>query len=347
MELIDALPAEIKTIFSRIFEISTKRGKFILPETMREWAEERMGKCEEQMIVRVTNKVTFEGTLFNDLRSRRPIDVKVGEELEKIIEDTKGGPFCNPDTMTPSDVFGRVRGKHCVTASNIAKYDYLHAVLIFKDHNPFIDDEGKIADYLDTAMKWIVKANEYDNKAIYPFFMWNCLWRAAASIVHGHAQILVADMPYSRAEFIRNASEAYFNRYGGYYFEDLFDVHKSLGLAMGWNGVKLMCNLTPVKEKEVVIISGELEKLPYWISRTLNCYYRLGVRSFTLAMFMPPIRDVDGWEEFPYIVRIVDRGDPMSRTTDIGAMELYAGHSVVSSDPFKIMEELRSEFENQ
>jgi hypothetical protein len=35
------------------------------------------------------------------------------------------------------------------------------------------------------------------------------------------------------------------------------------------------------------------------------------------------------------MVRIVDRGDPLSRTVDFGGMELYAA-SVVSSDPLRL-----------
>ena len=37
---------------------------------------------------------------------------------------------------------------------------------------------------------------------------------------------------------------------------------------------------------------------------------------------------------------MVDRGDPMNRTADFGAMELYAS-SVVSSDPFRVAAALR------
>jgi len=345
-ELIESLSENKRALFNRIFDVSINTGKFILPDTMRKWAEQKFGKCEEQVIVRVTNKVTYEGTLFNELRSKRPIDVKAADELEKIIKETEGGPFCNPETQTPSDVFGRIRGKYCITASNIAKYDYLHAVLIFKDHNPFVYEEEKITDYIETAMKWIEKAYKYDKKAIYPFFMWNCLWRAAASIVHGHAQVLVADKPYSRAEFVRNAAEKYQSEYGTDYFDDLYTVHESLGLGFRAGDVRIVSNLTPIKEKEIIMLSEGVKELPYCVSRTLKCYYRLGVRSFTFAIFMPPIVEIKGWEKFPYITRIVDRGDPMSRTTDIGAMELYAGHSVVSSDPFRIIEELRSEFDN-
>ncbi|CAA9437713.1 MAG: Polyribonucleotide nucleotidyltransferase (polynucleotide phosphorylase), partial [uncultured Rubrobacteraceae bacterium] len=56
----------------------------------------------------------------------------------------------------------------------------------------------------------------------------------------------------------------------------------------------------------------------------------------------PPLAPADeDWTGFPAVVRIVDRGDPANRTSDIGAMELYAA-PVVASDPFRIAEALRS-----
>jgi len=59
---------------------------------------------------------------------------------------------------------------------------------------------------------------------------------------------------------------------------------------------------------------------------------------------MPPIAGVDeDWSHFPTIFRIVSRGDPMSLTTDIGAMELYAA-SVIGTDPFLVADKLREGF---
>jgi hypothetical protein len=58
-------------------------------------------------------------------------------------------------------------------------------------------------------------------------------------------------------------------------------------------------------------------------------------------MYTPPWSQTpENWEGFPVIVRIVDRGDPSSRTADFGAMELYAA-SVVSSDPFALSRQLQ------
>jgi len=69
---------------------------------------------------------------------------------------------------------------------------------------------------------------------------------------------------------------------------------------------------------------------------------QLDVRSFSLALYWRPIDGVEeDWSGFPTIVRIVDRGDPDSRTTDIGSMELYA-ISVVSSDPFDVARALQA-----
>jgi hypothetical protein len=51
---------------------------------------------------------------------------------------------------------------------------------------------------------------------------------------------------------------------------------------------------------------------------------------------MPPIAEVEeDWSGFPVVVRIVDRGDPDSKVSDVGAMELYAA-SVIASDPFAV-----------
>jgi hypothetical protein len=41
------------------------------------------------------------------------------------------------------------------------------------------------------------------------------------------------------------------------------------------------------------------------------------------------------------VVHMVDRGSPANRTSDIGAMELYAA-SVVASDPFRVADLLRN-----
>jgi hypothetical protein len=107
------------------------------------------------------------------------------------------------------------------------------------------------------------------------------------------------------------------------------------------DGVRVLANLTPKKENEVLLIQPNVthmtDALKDALYDVLACYRdKLGVTSFNVVVYQPPMSETEeDWAGFPVIVRIVDRGDPSSRTADFGAMELYAA-SVVSSDPFRL-----------
>ena len=330
-KLVENLDDDDRSLFHRIYRYYIEVGKLRLPES----AKEKFGNYEAQQIVRVTNKITYESTLFNRLRSKRPVMTKTPEDLNKVIDESRGDVFCNPEN-TPEDVFGRIEGKFCITASNISKYDYMHAVIIFSEHTPFVYEEKKIYDILDVAFRWFERANEYDRRAIYPFFVWNCLWRAGASIIHGHAHALISKEPYGKYEFYDSVRKTYARNYRSEYFDDLYRIHAALGLGFTLDNSKVMVYLTPIKEKELIIIAENIAELAKSISYILKRYHEMGVRSFNAALFIPPLRTTD-----ILIARIVDRGDLSIKTSDIGGMELYAGTSVVSTDPFVLAEMLK------
>src|SRR5918997_2352019 len=184
--LISALPSEDRAIAERIFDVSTTKGRLDPPEAMHAWIEKSFGSVDRvraQRIVKVTNRITLEGTLFNELRASRPLDTGVSLDLEREISATEGDPFCHPEDGTPADVFGRVEGEHATTASNIAKYDGFHGVVVFDDHNPLHLTPGKVSDYVSVGLRWCRRALEADEEAKYPFLMWNCLWRGGGARV--------------------------------------------------------------------------------------------------------------------------------------------------------------------
>ncbi len=349
-DLIEALPPEDLTLAGRLFDVGATTGRLDPPEAMRAWIEKSFGSVDavtEQRIVRTTNRVTLEGTLFNELRASRPLDTGVSLDLEREIRATAGDPFCRPEEGTPADVFGRVRGEHSLTASNVAKYDGFHGVIVFDDHNPLLLTPGKVHDYVSVGLRWAREAHRANPEARYPFLMWNCLWRAGGSIIHGHAQITATrDSHYPKVERLRRAAASYKAEHGSDYFDDLFRVHDALDLAVpAEGGVRAFASLTPVKEKELVVIGSnpEDEVLHRTIGALLEGYVNtLGVQTFNVAFYMPPLAPTsEDWSGFPTVVHIVDRGSPANRTSDIGAMELYAA-SVVASDPFRVAERLRS-----
>jgi hypothetical protein len=338
----NTLPEADQKLFGRFYRVDSTIGQLSAPPSMHGWINKNFGsleKVQRQKIVKVTNLITLEGALFNELRANRPMDCKVNDEVRHVIENSQGDPFCKALEGTPSDIFGRVEGSHSITASNIAKYDGHHGVVVFKEHNPLNLSREAIVDYFETGLEWAGRIHRDDPESKYYFFMWNCLWKSGASIIHGHAQMtLTKGMHYPKVESLRRVASGYKQKYGDNFFKDLYQVHDSLGLAWEWEGgVKGIANLTPIKEKEVLLWSDKPGVHLYQAVHTvLEKLMSICAISFNLALYLKPIAETgEDWDGFPALVRIVDRGDPNNKTADFGAMELYAA-SVVSSDPFRV-----------
>jgi hypothetical protein len=108
---IAALPPDARSAAERIFSVSTTASHLVPPPEMHEWIKKQFGSVEAvttQQIVRVTNRVLLEGALFNDLRARRPSEVKGADEVRETIERSRNDPFCRPENGTPADTFGRI-----------------------------------------------------------------------------------------------------------------------------------------------------------------------------------------------------------------------------------------------
>ncbi len=347
--LVEELPAAAQERFRRIFRVSVYETTLRLPSGMIAWVPERFGSVEAvqtQHIVRVTNLVTLEGALYNPLRAQRPIEFRDQRNMEaRLLVGSRDEHFANPLAQTPEDPFGRIHGQFGVSAANVAKYDAHHGLVIFREHNPLRFSRASLFDYLDIAQRWLKAANELDSQALYPIIIWNCLWRAGASVTHGHLQVaLTREMHYPKVERLRRAAQAYGQQEGSDYFQDWFQAHADVGCAQRIDGVGVVAHLAPTKEQEVILAAPSLnDSLKETLYRTLEGYiHDLQVTSFNMAIVMPPLTPAsESWEGFPVLVHVVDRGDADNRTSDIGAMELYA-ETVVASDPFAVMEGLRT-----
>jgi hypothetical protein len=345
---VNSLPGEAKALFERLFHMEITTGDLVPPETMHAWIAGHFGSVESvrrQRIVKVTNQITLEGALFNDLRARRPVEAPSTEaNLEQTISDGIGGPFCHPETGTPADLFGRIRGRHTTTAANIAKCDGWHAVIILDQHHPLRLSAERVADCIETGQEWAHAARQLDPQACYPFFIWNCLWRSGASILHSHAQMtLTRGMHYAKVEGWRQAAQRYEAERGANYFDDLIAICRALGLVATHGTATILPSLTPFKEKETLIIGPRLDTdLKAALYRVLRVFVgQLGVQSFNIALYQAPLAGTpEDWNGFPYIFRILDRGDLQSKTSDVGAMELF-GQSVIATDPFRVAEALQ------
>ena len=358
-----------KTAYSalkRIYNIDFDEGHQIIPDSFKtkvlnyfgtrddsgrivDKTEEVVNRIEHQKIINIKNKWTDESTLFNSLRAYRP-GIR-GKDLEKeknyiknlISESEEECDFCKPEEYTPEDIFGRVHGKHSITAANLAKYDVWSSLVIFNRHNPIKFDLKELSDYIKTGFAWFDEVNNHDPQFRFPFFIWNCMPRAGASQIHGHCQILMSKEPYSKVEILRKTCQKYTEETGFDYFQDLKLVHGSLGLSGSQGDVFFFASITPIKEKEVIIISpkdpSKNNNAKETIFKILRCFIDImGVSSFNLSISCPSME-----EELPYIIRVVDRGSLLKSTADIGGMELY-GSSVVAEDPYNVINIIKSNF---
>jgi hypothetical protein len=347
-EMVDLLPAEEKELFQRIYAVTTTVGELCTPPPMQPWVKQQFGSVDavtRQKIVKVTNTVTDEGALFNRLRNYRPIEATEEKSVEdQLCEASQKDSFRSPEENTPEDPFGRVVGKHCITASNIAKYDGLHGMVIFNEFDPLQFSKEQLIDYIDVGCEWAKRAQAKHPKAKYFLFVWNCLCRAGASIVHGHAQVMLTEgKHYAKIEGLRRATLNYRQNYGSNYFTDLFRVHHSLGCALDKEGVKILASLTPFRDNEVILMADALNlSLKERIYEVLACLRdRIGVISFNLGLITPPLAETEeSWEGFPVMAQVIDRGNPISRASDVGGVEIYAS-SVIASDPIELARQLR------
>ncbi len=364
-ELIAALPAERRARFERIFRVDRVAGECRVPQAMRAWVESQFGSVaavERQTVVRVTNRVTFDGALFNPLRRWRPVTLYDDAEhrtqnaerqsaignRQSPIED----PFADPPRMTTEDVFGRVRGEHCITASNVARWEGQCAVLIFDEPDPLAFTRAHLRDYFRASLAWARRAHRHDPRARYFVWMWNGGPKGGASIPHAHAQMgLGRGMHYAKVEMLRRAALAYHAQYGVNYFDDLLAAHDDVGLSLCAGRLRSFVYLAANRPKDTWIygraLDDDLADALHDVLRAL--IERADMRAFDVAVLLPPLFspepdeglgvDQEDWSGFPVIVRVGDRGAPEMRSSDIGAIDLYA-HNTIAIDPFEVRHRL-------
>ena len=343
--LVAQLSVEDAERFRRIYDVTTADAHLRVPSPMAAWVERTFGpvpSVESQRIVRVSNVVTGEGTLYNSLRARRPVRSALRAD-DSFEDELRDDPWGNVLEQTPEDPFGRLSNEQGTTAANVAKYDAAHGLIIFTEADPLAFTREAIVGRVALTNDWLRAAHEHDAGAVYPYVLWNCLWRAGGSIVHGHMQAQLArGRHYAKIERLRSDAAAYRTAHGASYFDDLVAVHRALGLASETEGVSVLAHLTPLKEKEVLLVGEAFdEHLAGALYVALSGFRDvLGVRSFNVGVLLRPLAPVtESWAGFPTLARIVDRGDLGTRTSDIGGMELFA-ESVVASDPFAVHEAL-------
>jgi hypothetical protein len=352
--IIADLPAKKRARLERIFRVDEAMGELCVPETMRDWVKQHFGSVEEaihQRIIRVTNVWTWEGALFNPLRGRRPQQLRNDADTGRMPADDV---FAEPERTTSEDVFGRVRGAHCVTSSNISRWEGQCAVCIFNEPDPLKLTQGQARDYFRTSLRWAELAHQQDPLARNFIWMWNGGLKGGASVPHAHAQMALGrGMHYAGVESLRRAARAYHARHNADYFEDMLAIHEDISLDVTFGKLRGFFNLAALRSKDIMVYgAGFNDDLADALHAGLRGLIdRTGPTAFIAGVLMPPLTPSsplplaerlevrDDWAGFPHMLRMTDRGPAQMISSDIGAIDVYA-HRVITLDPYAVKTQL-------
>ena len=117
---------------------------------------------ESQTVVTARNLVTRDTSLFNEVRRYRPgyaerLPADREAQVNASFLQNQGADTCDfcHGKRVAHDVIGPpIVSEHCYIASNIAKYEGLHGLLVAKEHHPLKISAASVIDYLRTAHVW-------------------------------------------------------------------------------------------------------------------------------------------------------------------------------------------------
>ncbi|PNH05460.1 hypothetical protein TSOC_008285, partial [Tetrabaena socialis] len=217
-----------------------------------------------QLVVSVTNRITFEQTWFNEARTRKPQTFKA--EAGGAVDPTDGGrrcDFCRWQELTAEDSWGRHEGPHAVSASNLFKYGQpAHGLILFKHHDPLAFSLQQLADFLAVSDRWLAAAAATHPAARHPFFLWNCGPRAGASQFHGHGQTMLTKAPVPTQALLDQQAALHARSHPGTsLYRDLLEAHAAVGLArvvcVGEDRCWLLAHMSPIKDCEVLLLCND------------------------------------------------------------------------------------------
>lgn len=307
------------------------------------------------------NVYTDDLTWFNAARKTKPqtFSSTVSDVRQLDSKGPQNCDFCAWETLSAEDTFGRIEGKHCVSASNLFKYAApSQGVILFKHHDPLELDLPRVADLLEVADGWFNAAAEAAAaQDLHPLLVWNALPRAGASQYHGHAQTMVSAVPFPMQLREKYACERFSGQYdGASYYDALVEAHAAVGLATRWAAVAeqddsgskatAYASICPLKDAEIVVHGASL-RCPAFQALVFAALHaligELGCQSFNAGFHNIPLASVRGsvsGGSVPVVARVVSRGRVGSAASDFGGLEVFGGASIGHTDPWRVKEAL-------
>ncbi len=268
------------------------------------------------------------------------------DDLRRLIASSrKNCPFCpeRRETATPRfppELFpaGRLSRNECLLFPNKDPYGEHHAVGILSDahHIPMeAYREETIRDGLLLARDYFAAVHRKDPRARFPIYVWNFLPPSAGSIVHPHIQLLLESMPSPIIRELILRCREWRERRGEAFWTSLVREEERSGERMIFRDDRLvvLASFAPRGFREILLLLpgsrslGELdearvETLSRALVRLMRAYHAMGVGSFNLVTYSPPLGAGEEAPAFPFHAKIISRPYPSGiYTNDTGFFE--------------------------
>ncbi|CAM4796225.1 unnamed protein product [Rotaria magnacalcarata] len=188
---------DVIRIVDSIYNMKTTIAKVEYPETLAQKVRKIFNddntlyaKALEQELHFVINKYSFEHTVYNALRGRRPIqppEVPFELYLNETMEKTsKSCDLCNYQNMTAIDSLGRMENQYAYSAANAFKFDQWHSMFMPRQHDITKLTFEEMKDVFTLAWKWCQAVHKQSPSHRFPTILWDSLPHGGASQVHPH-----------------------------------------------------------------------------------------------------------------------------------------------------------------
>lgn len=339
--------SSLPVAFKNVFNVETGHPKAIVgPELSK-----RYGVAEDnvQTVICVTDTMAHQQCWYNTARTTKPQTFSPASN-QALNDPTHGGgtscDFCQYETLTARDVgFGRIEGRYAVTASNLFKYcSPSQGVVIFKHHDPLNWNADQLRDMIEVAYRWFeTSAAQHPQRELYPLFVWNSLARAGASQYHGHAQVMLSDVPYP----VLSRQSLLLQRHP-FYWTDLAEAHNAIGLLRRIDSdTSCFASICPWKDAEIIILGHSMTS---WTFQTaVHAALRalidgLGIQTFNASIYNIDLQATcsgsnssSSQECVPVVARMLGRGKAGAPASDFGGLEVFGQASIGHTDPFKVI----------
>jgi len=329
-----------------IYEIKSSFGQVEYPEKFAQKIskmfnndETLLSKARQQELFFVMNKYSFEHTVYNPLRGRRPIqppEMPIEDYVAETIRKTgENCDLCNFQNMTAIDPLGRLENRYAYSAANAFKFDQWHSMFMPKNHDITKLTLEELKDVFTLAWKWIRSVHQHSSKHRFATLLWDNLPHGGASQVHPHIHGTVqTDHFYGHFEALRYASERYFRDWKDKneakqvnFFRAIQDVHIALNLTVSLNGISVIVPITSRKEFDLIVLAENFdERVVEVIYQILQGYFhRLKQFSFSSCLYLPSLSStMDDRGVTPVFYRIIPRGQASSLLSEVSSLDLLS-----------------------